>query len=115
MRKLLLLPTVIVGLAISGPAGAATKTVTITAAGFVPARVVISTGDTVRWVNADTRNHQVVASSGAFASPVLRPGRRYSFTFNTSGRFGYRDALEAGAGGTVIVRGLPPSVSIAAS
>lgn len=94
---------------------AATRTVEIRAAGFVPARVTIALDDRVTWVNRDTRNHQVVADSGAFASPILRPGRRYTFTFRAAGTFRYRDALEPAERGTIVVQGPPPSVSLAAS
>ena len=115
MRKLLFLVTAVAGLAVAAPAGAATKVVRITSMGFVPAQVTISAGDVVRWTNADTRNHQVVANNGTFASPILRPGARYSFRFNTAGRIGYRDALRPALRGVVVVKGPPPSVSIAAS
>ncbi len=115
MRTLLLVITAAVGLSAASPAAAATRAVTITNAGFSPASVTIAAGDTVRWTNSDTNNHQVVANNGAFASPVLRPGRSYSFTFNTSGQYAYRDALRPARRGTVTVTGAPPSVSIAAS
>lgn len=104
-----------VALAAAAPADAATVTVRIVRAGFSPNAVTINAGDTVVWRNADTTNHQVVADSGAFASPILRPGATYSFTFRTAGTFRYRDALEPSERGRVVVRGPPPSVSLAAS
>jgi plastocyanin len=97
------------------PTGAATVTVRIVRAGFTPTAVTINFGDTVVWRNADTVNHQVVADSGAFASPILRPNQTYSFTFRTAGTFRYRDALEPAERGRVVVRGPPPSLSLAAS
>ena len=102
-------------LAVASPADAATVTVRIVRAGFSPAAVTINFGDTVVWRNADTVNHQVVADSGAFASPILRPGQTYSFTFRTAGTFRYRDALEPSERGRVVVRGPPPTLSLAAS
>lgn len=115
MRRLT--PALVAGLAfaVASPAEAATVTVRIVRAGFSPSAVTINFGDTVVWRNADTRNHQVVADSGAFASPVLRPGATYSFTFRTAGTFRYRDALEPSERGRVVVRGPPPSVSLGAS
>ena len=104
-----------VALAAAAPADAATVTVRIVRAGFSPSAVTINAGDTVVWRNADTTNHQVVADSGAFASPIMRPGATYSFTFRTAGTFRYRDALEPSERGRVVVRGPPPSVSLAAS
>jgi plastocyanin len=115
MRRLT--PVLVAGLAlaVATPAEAATVTVRIVRAGFTPSAVTINFGDTVVWRNADTVNHQVVADSGAFASPILRPGRTYSFTFRTAGTFRYRDALEPSERGRIVVRGPPPSLSLAAS
>jgi hypothetical protein len=39
---------------------AATTSVSITAAGFMPKNISVNDGDTVKWTNADTKNHQVV-------------------------------------------------------
>jgi plastocyanin len=116
MRKALLLVTSILALAAGAVALAAvTRTVAIKPAGFSPATRTIQTGDSIRWRNDDTVNHQVVADNGHFASPVLRPKQTYTRLFNTSGTYRYRDALEPAERGTIVVQGPPPSVSIAAS
>lgn len=116
MRKALLLVTSILALAAGAVALAAvTRTVAIKPAGFSPATRTIQTGDSIRWRNDDTVNHQVVADNGHFASPVLRPRQTYTRLFNTSGTYRYRDALEPAERGTIVVQGPPPSVSIAAS
>lgn len=115
MRRLLIVAGALAVLAAPAPAGAATRAVSIVAAGFSPATVTIRTGDRITWTNRDNKNHQVVADSGAFASPVLRPGRSYSFTFRAAGTYRYRDALEPAERGTIRVTGPPPSVSIAAT
>jgi plastocyanin len=94
---------------------AVTHTVTITASGFQPRAVSIVAGDTVRWRNADTRAHQVVATQGVFASPVLGRNQTYSFTFTRAGRYDYRDALQPSRTGVVRVAGPPPAVSLAVS
>jgi plastocyanin len=74
MRKALLLVVSIVGLAAAAIAFAAvTRVVAIKPDGFQPVTRTINTGDSVRWRNDDTVNHQVVADNGHFASPVLRP------------------------------------------
>ncbi|MGE5690267.1 MAG: cupredoxin domain-containing protein [Pseudomonadota bacterium] len=112
MRRILVGVFAGAALAVPGPASAATVTVGIVKSGFDPARVTITATDSVTWVNRDTVNHQVVSDTGAFASPTLRPGQRYTFTFRDSGQFRYRDALEPAERGTVIVRGLPPAVSL---
>jgi plastocyanin len=116
MRKALLLVAAIVGVAAASVSLAAvTRVVAIKPAGFSPVTRTIQTGDTIRWRNDDNVNHQVVADNGHFASPVLRPRESYTRTFNTSGTFRYRDALEPAERGTIVVKGPPPSVSIALS
>ena len=116
MRKLVLSLVAVLALAVASPAAAATVTVAITKTGFVPNPVSIKQGDTVTWTNADTVNRQVVSQQGGFASPVLRPGESYSFTFRNPGRFTYQDPLVKPADrGTVNVAEAPASVAIAAS
>jgi plastocyanin len=116
MRKVLLLLVAIAGVAATTVSLAAvTRVVAIRPAGFAPATRTIQTGDSVRWRNDDTVNHQVVADNGHFASPVLRPRQSYTRIFNTAGRFPYRDALEPAERGAIVVQGPPPSVSIALS
>ena len=117
MRKALLLVSVsivaVVGASVA--LAAVTRVVAIKPDGFQPATRTIQTGDSIRWRNDDTVNHQVVADNGHFASPVLRPRQTYQRTFNTAGTFRYRDALEPAERGTIVVQGPPPSVSVAAS
>jgi plastocyanin len=93
-------------------AGLATKTVNIRATGFSPRTVTVNGGDTVRWRNLDTVNHQVVANNGAFASPIIRPSGAYARRMDTPGTFRYHDALHPTLRGTVRVTGPAPSVSI---
>ena len=115
MRKVVLVATAVLGLAVTGasqPASQATKAVAIRATGFVPATVTIATGDAVKWTNRDTKNHQVVANNGSFASAAIKPGKTYTHTFNTAGTFGYRDALHPSLTGKVVVKGPAPAVTI---
>ena len=115
MRTVVLAAAAVLGLAVTGAsqtASQATKAVAIRATGFGPKSVTIATGDAVRWTNRDTKNHQVVANNGSFASAVIKPGRSYTHTFNTAGTFGYRDALHPSLTGKVIVKGPPPAVTI---
>ena len=116
MRRALVLVVSIVALVSGAVALAAvTRVVAIKPAGFSPATRTIQTGDSIRWRNDDTVNHQVVADNGHFASPVIRPGATYTRQFKTSGTYRYRDALEPAERGTIVVQGPPPSVSIASS
>jgi len=116
MRKALLLVVSIVALCVGAVALAAvTRVVAIKAAGFSPATRTIQTGDTIRWRNDDTVDHQVVADNGHFASPILKPKQTYQRVFSTAGTFKYRDALEPAERGSIVVQGPPPSVTIALS
>ena len=118
MRSFVLAVTAVLALAVAGasqPASTVTKGVAIRAAGFFPASVTISTTDAVRWTNRDTKNHQVVANNGSFASPVIRPGRSWTHVFNTAGTFRYHDALHPALTGRVVVAGPPPAVTIGAA
>jgi plastocyanin len=115
MRTVVLVAAAVLGLAVTGasqPASQATKAVAIRATGFSPATVTIATGDAVKWTNRDTKNHQVVANNGSFASAAIKPGKTYTHTFNTAGTFGYRDALHPSLTGKVVVKGPPPAITI---
>ncbi len=114
-RTLLILVLLIATLVVAPAASAATKVVSIKRAAFAPATVNIVAGDTIRWRNDDTRNHQVVSSTGTFASPVLRPGRDYSFRFEVAGTYRYRDALVPASIGTIRVAGAPPALTLGTS
>jgi plastocyanin len=107
MRRLLLILVAFAALAAPGGAAAATKSVTIKAAGFDPGSVSIRAGDRVTWRNTDAKNHQVVSNSGAFASPILGAGKSWSFTFSRTGTFRYHDGLHATLKGSVVVRAQP--------
>jgi plastocyanin len=103
MKRLLLLPLALIAtLVVVASAGADTKTVQITKAGFTPVSTTISVGDTVTWHNADSANHQVVANDGSFASPVLKPTESFSFTFQKDGKVNYHDALATNKGSVTV-------------
>jgi plastocyanin len=99
----------------AGPASAATSAVQIKSTGFAPATVTINANDSVKWTNTDTKNHQVVANDGSFASEILAPGKSYTHAFGNGGTFRYHDGLHPTLRGTVIVRGVPPQVTLATS
>ena len=70
MRRLVVLLASLTALAVAAPAQSATINVRIAKTGFSPSSVRINFGDTVKWTNTDTANHQVVANNGLFASPT---------------------------------------------
>jgi plastocyanin len=118
MRTVVLATVAVMALAVTGasqPASTATKAVAIKAAGFSPATVTIASTDAVRWTNRDTKNHQVIANNGSFASGVIAPGKSFTHVFNAAGTFRYRDALHPALTGRVVVKGPPPAVSIGAA
>ena len=116
MKNLILaLAAVAAALAVAGPAGAATKTINIYGYGFNPKSTTITEGDTVTWVNRDNENHQVLADKGQFVSPILKPKGAFSFTFRAAGTYTYADELHPKLKGTVIVKGAPPTLTLAAS
>ena len=118
MRSFVLIAVGALALALAGasrPAVTVTKTVKITATAFKPASVTIATGDAVKWTNTDTKNHQVIANNGAFASPTIAPNRSYTHIFNTAGTYKYHDALHPSLTGKVVVTGPAPAVTIGAA
>ena len=118
MRILVLSAVTVLALVVTGasePAATATKAVKITATAFTPATVTIGTGDTIRWTNADTKTHQVVANDGTFASGAIAPGHSYSHMFDTAGTFRYHDALHPSLTGKIVVKGPPPAITIGAA
>lgn len=117
MRIAVLAAVATLALAITGasqPASTVTKTVSITATGFVPTSRTIATTDSIKWTNNDTKAHQVVANNGSFVSPTIAPGKSYTHTFNTAGTYRYHDALHPGLTGKIVVNGPPPAITIGA-
>lgn len=115
MRRLLLGMVAALALVLAAPASTATIAVQIKKSGFSPATITINHDDAVTFTNVDKADHQVVANGGSFASPILAPGKSYSFTFRHGGTFRYHDGLHPSLQGTITVRGAPPSVTLAAS
>jgi plastocyanin len=115
MRRFIPIAVAGMALVLAAPASTATTTVQIKSTGFVPATVTINQDDSVTWTNTDTKDHQVVANGGSFASPILKPGKTYSHVFRGGGTFRYHDGLHPTLKGTVTVRGAPPAVTLAVS
>lgn len=115
MRKLIIALAAVATLVVAGPAGAATNTVRIYGSTFSPRTLTITAGDTVTWTNRDNASHQVLATKGQFVSPILRQYKSFSFTFHAAGTYSYKDELHPKLTGKIVVKGLPPTVTLAAS
>ena len=115
MRRVIWIAATTLGLVLAAPASSATTTISIKRTGFVPASVTINQNDSVTWTNNDTIDHQVVANGGSFASPILKAGKSYTRTFRNGGTIRYHDSLHPTLKGTVVVRGAPDQVTLAAS
>ena len=115
MRKVILATAVACLLLLVPAAAATTVNVDLSKLGFVPSATTIQAGDTVMWTNKDTENHQVVCKACPFTSPVLKAGETYSYQFNKVGKFTTEDPLNGNKKGTVTVKAVPTSVTLAAS
>jgi plastocyanin len=102
MKKLLLLPVLVLGLAAAAPAGADDYQATISPSGFPPL-ISIQNGDRVVWKNSDTVNRQLVADDGSWKSPVIAPGNTWSHVFLNGGTLSYHGVFKPGQHGTVTV------------
>jgi plastocyanin len=56
---------------------------------FAPMQVQVLAGDAVTWTNVSTRDHTVNSDDGVWGSAELRPGERFSHTFDAPGTFGF--------------------------
>lgn len=109
------LAAVAAALTLAAAGAAATITIQIKSTGFSPSSVTINHGDKVTFRNVDTVDHQVVADTGAFASPILHAAQSWTTTLATAGTFRYHDALHPRLTGKIVVKGPPPSVTLGLS
>ena len=78
--------------------------VTINDSAFSPARIEVSAGSTVTWINAGAIVHTVASEDLAFDdSGVLHPGDSFSQTFDEPGTYTYRCGPHAFMTATVVV------------
>jgi plastocyanin len=80
-------------------------TVTINDQGFNPARLTISPGTTVTWVNEGQLAHTATAENGSFDSGLLQPGGRYSRRFDQVGETPYFCVPHPFMRGAIVVAG----------
>lgn len=72
---------------------------------FSPASVTVKVGQTVKWVNNDSVDHNVTASSGAtFTSNNFGQGGTYTFKATKAGTIKYSCTIHPGMNGTITVQ-----------
>lgn len=88
------------------PRGPSPTTASVSIAGFTfgPAEVTVSVGDTVAWVNGDPLPHTTTADSGAWSSPEMARGQRFTFVPKQAGRFPYHCAAHPVMRAVIVVR-----------
>jgi plastocyanin len=69
---------------------------------FQPANLIISKGDTVKWLNRDSTPHIIFSDS--FKSATLQMNDSFSFTFDKAGSFPYSCQIHPSMKGTVTVQ-----------
>jgi plastocyanin len=84
-------------------------TVSITAAGFVPATLTVPAGTRVYFENHDTQPHRIIATSGSseadeFGSSTIDPSSGYAYSFHEGGNFTFHDGLNPLMNGEIQVQ-----------
>lgn len=86
------------------PSSADATTVTMKDIAFEPKDITVKKGTTVRWVNEDSVEHNVVAEEGAtFKSDLFEKGGTFETKLNTTGKISYVCTIHPGMTGTLTV------------
>lgn len=85
------------------PSGPETHTVSMADRRFAPGVLEVTTGDTVRFVNDDDREHSATADDRSFDSGLLRAGQQFERTFTRAGTFTYLCVVHPDMTGTIAV------------
>jgi plastocyanin len=86
-------------------AGTGTVAVEMKNIQFVPKNLSVTVGQTVRWIDLDSVQHNVVADSGAdFKSDVFGRDGTFEWTATKPGKVEYECTLHPGMVGTITVR-----------
>jgi amicyanin len=70
---------------------------------FSPPNIQVTQGTTITWTNRDNAAHNVSFDQGGIASPTLKSGQTFSYTFKTPGVYTYRCTFHPGMLGKVTV------------
>ena len=85
------------------PASRQPRAVSISQFRFTPAELTVTVGDSVVWTNEDALPHTTSADSGAWSSPEMPRGGRFSHVAARAGRFSYHCAAHPVMRGTLVV------------
>lgn len=83
---------------------AAVLTVVINDFSYEPKNVVVTAGESVRFVNKDDEAHTVTLRGGGFDSGGLDTGDTWTYRFTRPGKYAYFCSLHPFMTGTVTVR-----------
>lgn len=110
----LALLTMIVALAPSAKTAPDEEDIVLFALQVHPARVEVTTGSFVTWVNREPLNypavrgvHKLVADNDSFTSPAFGPGVRWGRAFELPGVFRYHCRWHTWTSGEIVVTGPP--------
>lgn len=78
--------------------------VTIENFAFVPARLTVTAGASVTWINRDETPHTVVSNDKTIRSGALDTGDQFQYRFATPGTYSYHCSLHPQMTGTIIVQ-----------
>lgn len=76
--------------------------VTIKGFAFHPATTTISIGDTIRWTNMDSVNHDLKGDT--FDSGMVSPNTTFEFTFTKAGTYNYICSTHPSMQGQIVVQ-----------
>lgn len=85
----------------------ATASITITNSGFTPETIRVKKGQDVTWTNTGPEAHGIVSEKTDGTTPqteeILEAGDTYSYVFEDTGTYTYRDQTNSSLTGVVVV------------
>lgn len=90
----------------SGGGSGNANTISMKNSAFSPPSLQVNINSTVTWINDDNMVHTVTSDNGSFDSGDIGPGSRFSYTFTSTGTFGYHCIHHSGMVGTIIAVGI---------
>lgn len=99
----------------AAPATAATHSVAMRQYAYAPTVMTVDVGDTVRWTNNDTAQHDVMITNGptSFHGPLIGKGQSWTYTFGTPGTYSYICSIHPDMKAQIVVRPKPAATTAA--